>query len=85
VIDLSEVVFIKRIVVGSNNPTDIQSEERVAEQIGLLNRCLSDHPKGKLIGAEKSFAILQVGEHNVVLQWTTYHVGFTRKPHWLEE
>ncbi|MEZ4453153.1 MAG: hypothetical protein R3B09_27070 [Nannocystaceae bacterium] len=84
-IDLSEVTFVKRIVVGSNNPTDIQSEERVAESMALLNKCISGQPKGKIIGAEKSFAILQVGEHNVVLQWTTYHVGFARRPIWIEE
>lgn len=84
-IDLSEVTYVKRIVVGSNNPTDLQSDERVEKSLDLLNRCLSGTPRGKLIGAEKSFTILQVGEHNVVLQWTTYHVGFTRRPHWIEE
>lgn len=84
-IDISDVGFVKRIVVGSNNPADLQSEERVAEAMALLNRCLNESPKGKLIGIEKSFSILQVGEHNVVLQWLTYHVGFTRRPYWLEE
>lgn len=82
--DLSEVSFVKRIVIGSSNPTDVQSEEKIAEQMNLLNRCLGEQPRGKLIGVEKSFAILQVGEHNVVLQWTTYHVGFKRRPVWLE-
>ena len=53
--------------------------------MALINRCLSDYPKGKIIGVEKSFSILQIGEHNVVLQWTTYHVGFIRRPLWLEE
>lgn len=84
-IDISDVGFVKRIVVGSNNPADLQSEERVAEAMALLNRCLNESPKGKIIGIEKSFSILQVGEHNVVLQWLTYHVGFTRRPYWLEE
>lgn len=84
-IDLSEVVFVKRVVVGSNNPTDLQSDEQVEKSLALLNRCLSGQPRGKLIGAEKSFTILQVGEHNVVLQWTTYHVGFARRPLWLKE
>jgi hypothetical protein len=83
-IDLSDVTFIKRIVIGSSNPTDLQSEERIAEAMGLLNKCISGQPKGKIIGIEKSFTILQIGEHNVVLQWTTYHVGFIRRPHWLE-
>ncbi len=84
-IDLSDVAFVKRIVVGSNNPTDLQSEERIASATALLNRCLTEAPKGKIIGIEKSFNILQVGEHNVVLQWMTYHVGFTRRPYWLDE
>lgn len=84
-IDLSEVTFIKRIVVGSSNPTDVQSEERIQQAMALINRCLSDFPKGKIIGVEKSFSILQIGEHNVVLQWTTYHIGFMRRPTWLEE
>lgn len=83
-IDLSDIVFVKRIVIGSSNPADLQSEERVAEGLALLNRCLSGQPKGKIIGIEKSFSILQVGEHNVVLQWTTYQVGFTRRPQGLD-
>lgn len=83
-IDLSEVTFVKRIVVGSNNPADLRGDDRIEEQMALLNRCLTETPKGKLIGAEKSFSILQVGEHNVVLQWTTYHVGFLRRPLWLD-
>ena len=84
-IDLSDMVFIKRIVIGSSNPTDIQSEERIDQAMALINRCLSDYPRGKIIGIENSFSILQVGEHNVVLQWTTYHIGFMRRPTWLEE
>ena len=84
-LDLTEVTFVKRIVVGSNNPTDLQTNDRVEAAMALLNRCLSNQPQGKIIGAQKSFSILQVGEHNVVLQWTTYHVGFVRKPAWLSE
>lgn len=84
-LDLTEVTYIKRIVVGSANPTDLQSEERIAQAMALINRCLGDFPKGKIIGVEKSFSILQVGEHNVVLQWTTYHIGFVRRPTWLTD
>jgi len=84
-IDLSDVGFVKRIVVGSNNPANLQSEDNIRRAMALLNRCLNEAPKGKIIGIEKSFNILQVGEHNVVLQWMTYHVGFTRRPYWLED
>jgi hypothetical protein len=84
-IDLTDVVYVKRIVVGSNNPANPQSDEQISEAMALLNRCLTEIPKGKIIGIEKSFSILQVGEHNVVLQWTTYHVGFTRRPYWAQD
>ncbi len=84
-LDLTDVTYIKRIVVGSSNPTDVQSEERIAEAMALINRCLSGFPKGKIIGVEKSFSILQIGEHNVVLQWTTYHIGFLRRPTWIQD
>ena len=83
-IAISDVSYVKRIVVGSNNPADLQNEERIAEAMALLNRCLTEAPKGKIVAIEKSFSIFQVGEHNVVLQWVTYHVGFTRRPSWVE-
>jgi len=83
-IDLSDITFIKRIVVGSSNPADLSSEEAIAGSMELLNRCLSGPPRGRILGIERSFTILQLGEHNVVLQWTTYQVGFVRRPLWIE-
>lgn len=82
-IDLSDVTFVKRIVIGTSNPVDPQSDAQVEDAMAMLNRALSEQPKGKIVGIEKSFSILQVAEHNVVLQWTTYHVGFVRRPYWL--
>jgi hypothetical protein len=83
--DLTEVKFVKRIVVGSDNPNQMQTEAKVEEARALLNRCLTDAPRGSIIGVEKSFTVLQVGEHQVVLQWLSYHLGFPRKPSWLPE
>lgn len=83
--DLTEVKFVKRVVVGSDNPTQMRSPEQIEEARALLNRCLSDTPKGVIMGTEKSFTILQVGEHQVVLQWLCYHIGFPRKPVWLKD
>ena len=83
--DLTDVKFVKRVVVGSDNPNQMQTEAQVEDARALLNRCLSDSPKGSIIGVEKSFTILQVGEHQVVLQWLSYHVGFPRKPAWMGE
>lgn len=82
--DLSDVGFVKRIVVGSRNPESLTSEQEIQAAVSLLNRCLSETPKGRILGVEKTFSILNIGEHQVVLQCMIYHVGFTRRPHWLE-
>jgi hypothetical protein len=84
-IDLSDVRYIKRISVGTSNPAHILSEEEIQQAMDLLNRCLAGPPSGKIIGIEKSFKILNIGEHQAVLQWIVYHVGFARKPIWLED
>jgi hypothetical protein len=81
--DLTDVKFVKRVVVGSDNPNQMSNEAKIDEARALLNRCLTDSPRGSIIGVEKSFTILQIGEHQVVLQWICYHVGFPRKPSWL--
>lgn len=83
--DLAEVKYVKRITVGSDSPTRMRTAEEIETATALLNRCLADTPKGVILATEKSFAVLQMGEHQVVLQWIVYHVGFTRKPFWLNE
>ncbi len=82
--DLTDVGYVKRIVVGRDSPERVHSEEEVQKAADLLNRCLSETPKGKIIGLEKNFSILNIGEHQVVLQFMVYHIGFPRKPFWLE-
>ncbi len=83
--DLTEVRFIKRITVGNDNPGRMRTSEEIEAAVALLNKCLTGVPKGSIIATEKSFAILQMGEHQVVLQWIVYHVAFPRKPVWLDE
>jgi hypothetical protein len=82
--DLADISYVKRIVVGSSDPMAPKSEAEIAQTIALLNRCLSEPPKGRIIGIEKSFAVFQVGEHSAILQWLVYHVGFQRRPYWDE-
>lgn len=84
-IDITDIKYVKRIVVGSNNPANLQSEEEIKKAMDFLNRCLTEPPKGRIIAIEKSFNILQIGEHNVVLQWITYHIGFERRPFWIQD
>jgi hypothetical protein len=83
--DLTDVGYVKRIVVGSRNPEQLEPDENIQAAADLLNRCLSEAPKGKIIGVEKTFTLLNIGEHQVVLQCVIYHVGFARKPLWLDQ
>ena len=83
--DLTDVKYVRRIVVGSNSPNQMLSQDQIGEAQALLNRCLSDTPKGSILGIERSFTVLQIGEHQVVLQWLAYHVGFPRRPAWLTD
>lgn len=83
--DLTNVGFVARLTIGSLDPEKFQSTEAIESAMALLNRALSDSPKGRIIGVEKSFNILNIGEHQVVLQAMIYHVGFPRKPFWYDE
>lgn len=81
--DLSCVGFVKRIIVGNNNPEKVTTDVEIEKQVNLLNKCLHEYPKGKIIGIERNFFILNIGEHQVIMQYTVYHVGFKRKLDWL--
>jgi hypothetical protein len=83
--DLTEVGFVKRIVVGSKDPESLSSENEIQAAVDLLNRCLTELPKGRILGTEKTFSLLNIGEHQVVLQSMIYHIGFIRRPQWLRE
>ena len=85
IFDLSNIRYVKRIIVGQNDPNVPYKEEDYQKANELLNKCLNEIPKGKIIGIERNFHLFNLGEHQVVLQWLTYHVGFERKPMWLEE
>lgn len=83
--DLTDVSYVKRIVVGSIDPEKLTSQAVIQAQADLLNRCLSDMPKGRIVGIEKNFNLLNIGEHQVVLQALIYHVGFARRPFWMTD
>lgn len=84
VFDLSQIQFVKRITIGTSDPNHILSDDDIQPAMDLLNRCLTKAPKGKIVGIEKSFKVLNIGEHQAVLQWLVYHVGFARKPVWFK-
>lgn len=81
---LNDVRYIKRVKVGNINPNAVLTEENKDEQVKLLNRCL-DEGRGKIVGKDVTYGVYQVGEHEITLQATIYHIGFKRKPYWLED
>lgn len=83
--DYSELHYVKRIVVGNDDPSKVCTPKEIEASVALLNRCLSDSPKGRILGIDKGFTIVQAAEAQVVMQWCSYHVAFPRKPHWLNE
>lgn len=83
--DLTDVRYVKRLVVGSTDSEKMMSEAVLQRQQALLNRCLAETPRGRIIGLEKTFSLLNIGEHQVVLQAMIYHIGFERRPYWLPE
>lgn len=82
---LTDVKFIKRVVVGNDNPENAPDEKKYKEQMDFLNKCLKEVPRGKIVGQEKNFYLLNLGEHQVVMQYIVYHVGFERKPCWMKD
>ena len=82
---LTDVTYIKRVVVGNDNPENAPDEKKYQEQMEFLNRCLKEVPAGKIVGQEKNFYLLNLGEHQVVMQYIVYHVGFRRKPGWIKD
>lgn len=82
---LSDFSYIKLVPVGSINPNNPISDQSKEAQVELLNRCLNDYPKGVIIGKDISIGRYMVGEHELTMEKVTYHIGFTRKPGWLDE
>lgn len=81
---LTDIGYVHRVVVGNDDPETQPNEEKYKQQEAYLNRCLSDYPRGKIIGQEKNFYLLNIGEHQIVMQYIVYHVGFQRKPPWIQ-
>lgn len=82
---LTDIRFVKLVPIGSVNPNNPLSEQTGEEQAALLNRCLNDYPKGMIIGKDISIGRYQLGEHELTMEKITYHVGFVRKPAWLQK
>lgn len=79
---LADIHYIKMVPIGSINPNNPLSDQGREEQTALLNRCLTDYPKGVILGKDISIGRYMLGEHELTMEKVTYHIGFERKPAW---
>lgn len=79
---LADIHYIKMVSIGSINPNNPLSDQGREEQTALLNRCLTDYPKGVILGKDISIGRYMLGEHELSMEKVTYHIGFERKPAW---
>lgn len=81
-ISFENIRYVKLVVIGSINPNAPFSEQSQKDQVDLLNRCLNDYPKGIIIGKDIQIGIYKIGQHELTMEKSTYHIGFERKPSW---
>lgn len=82
---LEDIKYVKLVVLGSVNPNNPLSEESREKQMQLLNKCLNEYPKGVIIGKDVTIGRYLLGEHELTMEKVTYHIGFPRKPLWMEK
>lgn len=83
-VDLATIRYVKRIEPGwgeDGKPRTAEDAERVTQ---LLNRCLMDLPRGQILEIEKTTGTYKSGETEHVAQRLVYHIGWVRKPAWLD-
>lgn len=82
-INLAEISFVKLVPVGHiNKPTSVKE---MNEQMKFLNKCLEELPKGRIIGKNVSTFMFTYEDLPGRYEQVTYHIGWKRKPYWLEE
>ena len=82
---LEFLILACTIYILAPNPNNPLSDNSREKQVELLNRCLNDYPKGIIIGKDTTIGRYVIGEHELSMEKVTYHIGFSRKPGWLEE
>lgn len=82
---MEDIRYVHKVTVGSINPNATLTEEKHNAQVDLLNKCLNEFPKGKIIGKDVAFGSYKLGEHQITMQQVTYHIGFQKTPHWLSK
>ena len=82
---MDKIRYVEKVTVGSVDPNNPLGEGKRDEQLAYLNRCLQERPKGQIIGKDVSIGMFQIAEHQLVTEMITYHLGFERKPFWMDK
>lgn len=80
---LENARYIVIASIGGIDPNNPLSEEKHTAQTAELNRLLSGYPRGTIIGKDTAIGRYMVGEHELCMQKTSYHIAFPRKPEWI--
>jgi hypothetical protein len=82
---ISDARYVQVVTIGGLDPNNPLSEEMQLKQVERLNKLLSGYPKGTIIGKDTSIGRFMLGEHELCMQRTSYHVAFPRKPENIDE
>jgi hypothetical protein len=82
---INDTRYIKIVTIGGIDPNNPVSDEKQHAQVALLNKLLSGYPKGTIIGKDTAIGRYMLGEHELCMQKTGYHVAFARKPEGIDE
>lgn len=82
---ISDTRYIKVVTIGGIDPNNPLSEEKQHKQVETLNKLLSGYPKGTIIGKDTAIGRFMIGEHELCMQRTSYHVAFSRKPEEIDD
>jgi hypothetical protein len=82
---ISDTRYVQIVTIGGLDPNNPLSEEKQLKQAEHLNKLLSGYPKGTIIGKDTSIGRFMLGEHELYMQRTSYHVAFQRKPENIDE
>lgn len=79
--EITDVGFVKRIAVG--NVSGVVTNEQVEAAMDLLNRCLHEYPRGRIVAVEHTPCFHDDAHGRHVFRLVSYHIGFPRRPQWL--
>jgi hypothetical protein len=76
---------VKIVTIGGLDPNNPLSDEKQVNQVEQLNKLLAGYPKGTIIGKDTAIGRFMIGEHELCMQRTSYHVAFPRKPEGIDQ